>query len=184
MGIAQAGGFRGRLDARRVPGEAVAAAAPCTLPSPPLRAAAMPGSAPSFLRRLATPARLAVLREAIRFGAVGVIGLVWDAGMVYALRRPLGLYAAGLVAWLVAATVNWALNRMWTFHRQPRADPLRQWGRYLGANSLGLVLNRGTFSVLVASVPLCRAWPLLPVAAGSLAGMAANFTLSRRLVFR
>lgn len=149
----------------------------------------MPGAPPSrphpsLLRRLATPARLALLREVFRFGVVGVVGLVWDTGMVYALRRPFGLYAAGLAAWLVAATVNWALNRAWTFRRDAYAHPLRQWARYLAANSLGLVLNRGSFIVLVALSPLCRSWPLLPVMVGSVAGMGANFTLARRLVFR
>ncbi len=133
---------------------------------------------------LLTPQRLVLLREALRFGVVGAAGFVWDAGTVYALRGPLGLYGAGMVAWLVAVTVNWAFNRAWTFRQRAWAHPLRQWARFVAANSLGLVLNRGTYVLLVALSPLCRGWPLLAVAAGSVAGLFANFTLSRRLVFR
>ena len=54
----------------------------------------------------------------------------------------------------------------------------------MGANLLGLVLNRGTYAALVATVPLCAAQPVFAVAAGSLAGMMVNFTLSRQVVFR
>ena len=52
------------------------------------------------------------------------------------------------------------------------------------ANLLGLVLNRGTYAVLVTVVPLCARQPVFAVAAGSLAGMMVNFILSRRVVFR
>ncbi len=157
--------------------------------APPLRygAAMLPEAPyrPATLARLVTPARLALAREGLRFGVVGTLGFVWDGGMVYALRRPLGLYAAGLVAWLVAVTVNWVLNRAWTFRGGgARVHPLRQWARFVLANLPGMVLNRGAYILLVALVPLCRSWPLLAVAAGSIAGLASNFTLSRRLVFR
>jgi putative flippase GtrA len=56
--------------------------------------------------------------------------------------------------------------------------------RFLVANSLGLVLNRGTYAALIATVPLCVEAPVLAVAAGSVAGMIVNFTLSRQMVFR
>ena len=52
------------------------------------------------------------------------------------------------------------------------------------ANSLGLVLNRGTYAILVTFVELCAAQPIWAVAAGSIAGLGANFFLSRWLVFR
>jgi hypothetical protein len=48
----------------------------------------------------------------------------------------------------------------------------------------GLALNYGTYAVLVATSPLMAAHLALPVAAGALAGMAANFTVARWLVFR
>ena len=46
------------------------------------------------------------------------------------------------------------------------------------------MLNRGTYLLLIALVPLCREQPVFAIAAGVGAGLLANFNLSRRLVFR
>ena len=101
-----------------------------------------------------------------------------------ALRSSVGIYAAGLLAYVVAATVNWGLNRAWTFRGRGAGPAHRQWATFLAANLLGFVLNRGTFVALVALVPLCAAQPVLAVAAGAGAGMFLNFALSRNYVFR
>ncbi len=132
-------------------------------------------------RRLPT---LALGVQFAKFGIVGGIGFLFDTATVYALRHAIGIYAAGLVAYGVAATVTWALNRVWTFRDVGKAGRAhRQWLRFLGANLVGFTLNRGTFAVLVGFVPLCAEQPVLAVAAGAIAGMFVNFGLSRRLVF-
>ena len=138
---------------------------------------------PTRLRPLATPARLLLAAQFLRFGTVGAVGFVLDTAVVYALRAPVGLYAAGIVSYLAVGSVNFALNRLWTFRGGHRLSFHRQWALFLAANAIGFVLNRGTYVALIATSPLCLAYPVLAVAAGSLAGMTANFTLSRRLVF-
>ena len=120
----------------------------------------------------------------LRFGTVGAFGFVVDTATVYATRGMLGLYGAGILAFLVAATANWALNRVWTFRGQGSGAAHRQWAMFLAANSLGFVLNRGAYFILVTISTLCAANPVLAVGAGSITGMFANFTLSRRIVFR
>lgn len=135
-------------------------------------------------RRYATPARIATLAQFLMFGAVGAIGFLFDTATVYSLRHSLGLYGAGMVAYLVAATVTWALNRLWTFRGRNSGSVHRQWVRFLMANLLGFVLNRGTYALLVTFVALCAAQPVYAVGAGALAGMFLNFSLSRSLVFR
>ena len=120
----------------------------------------------------------------IRFGVVGVLGLLVDMATVTATAPLLGLYAAGLASYLTAATANWFANRVWTFRGPHRTPMLRQWGLYLAANSLGFALNRGTYVALIATVALCHAHPVLAIMAGSVAGMFANFLLSQRVVFR
>lgn len=127
----------------------------------------------------------AKLIRLFKFATVGGLGLVWDSGTVYALRPLIGLTAATLVAYFVAATLNWMLNRFWTFKGAGRQDhPVLQWLRFLLANSLGFLLNRGTVYTLFYTVPLCVTYPILALAAGSLAGMFANFNLSQKMVFR
>jgi len=125
-----------------------------------------------------------VLVQFAMFGVVGAIGFVFDTATVYASRSMLGLYGAGLLAYLVAATVTWGLNRVWTFRGQGEGPAHHQWARFLVANSLGFVLNRGTYAVLITISTLCAREPVLAVAAGSLMGMFANFGLSRTMVFR
>nr|WP_246387205.1 GtrA family protein [Gluconacetobacter sacchari] len=121
----------------------------------------------------------------VKFGIVGGMGLMWDTLAVYGLRPLLGLSAAAVLAYFIAATMNWLANRLWTFRHVVHADrPLVQWARYLMANALGFVLNRGMVFTLFLLVPPCRTFPVLALAAGALAGLAANFTLSHRVVFR
>ena len=133
---------------------------------------------------LLTPTRLAMLRQFLRFGSVGFAGFLADNAIVYGLRNLIGLTAAALLSYLLAATLTWALNRIWTF-RGAGSGPLhRQWLAFLAANAMGFALNRGTFFALVALSPLCAANPVLPLLAGTLAGMLVNFHLSRRLVFK
>jgi putative flippase GtrA len=139
---------------------------------------------PPPLRGFATPQRIATLMQFMRFGTVGVVGFLIDTAVVYSLRRPLGLYGAGLVSYLVAATGTWLLNRIWTFRGQGTRKAHHQWALFLATNLLGFVLNRGAYALLVTFVPLCAAEPVYAVAAGAVAGMFVNFGMARSIVFR
>jgi putative flippase GtrA len=139
---------------------------------------------PAPMRRFASPARIGVLVQFLMFGTVGVAGFVADTATVYALRRSLGLYGAGMVAYVVAASVTWILNRIWTFRGRGSGPVHHQWARFLAVNAAGFILNRGTYALLVTFVPLCADQPVFAVAAGALAGMFVNFRLSRKIVFR
>ena len=128
---------------------------------------------------------LSLAAELLRFGTVGGLGLLWDVSTFYVVKPFLGFTIATLASYLVAATMNWMLNRLWTFRGRGSRDGLfRQWLSFLGANGLGFGLNRSVVFALAWSSPFCFAYPVVALAAGSLAGMSANFTLSRRLVFR
>ncbi len=125
-----------------------------------------------------------VAADFLRFGMVGAIGFCFDAGTVYALKGLLGLYGAGVVSFFVAATANWALNRAWTFRHRMHAAAHVQWARFLGVNLIGFILNRGAYFTLIAATMIARQYPILAVAAGAVSGLALNFLLSRRIVFR
>lgn len=128
--------------------------------------------------------RVALLAQFLRFGTVGGCGFLVDTATVYALRGTLGLYGAGALAYLTAASTNWLLNRLWTFRGQGSGAAHRQWLAFLATNLLGFALNRGTYAGLVTASTLCAAQPVWAVAAGSAAGMFVNFHLSRSVVFR
>ncbi|MBN8873110.1 MAG: GtrA family protein [Rhodospirillales bacterium] len=139
---------------------------------------------PPPLARHATDQRLRTLVQFTQFGTVGLAGLVVDTATVYALRGPLGLYGAGLAAYATAATTTWLLNRIWTFRGQGSGPAHHQWARFVAANLVGFVLNRGAYVLCVAFIPLAARQPVIATSAGAIAGMFVNFSLSRRLVFR
>ncbi len=129
-------------------------------------------------------ARTGLSPDLLRFGVVGVTGLLVDTTTVYSLRGPLGLYAAGVFGFLFAASANWGMNRLWTFRHRVHVAAHRQWLRYLGANLIGFVINRGLFFTLITISSLCHDQPILPIAAGALAGLLFNYSLSTKYVFQ
>ena len=139
---------------------------------------------PPPLRRHLTAERVALLQQFLAFGTVGTICFLVDTAFVYALRGALGLYAAGLASYVVAATVGWALNRAWTFRGAASTSMLRQWSTFLVAGLGGLALNRGVYFTLITVSETCVEHPVIAVAAGSVSDMFLNFAMSRRVVFR
>jgi putative flippase GtrA len=120
----------------------------------------------------------------LRFGVVGGCGFLVDTAVVYALRHPLGLYGAGAVSYVIAASFTWALNRFWTFRDRPRGRAHRQWGLFMLTNLVGFALNRGAYALMIATLPLCVHYPVLAVAGGAIAGMGVNYAMAHRIVFR
>lgn len=125
-----------------------------------------------------------MLKQFLRFGFVGAMGFVVDTTTVYLLLGGVGVYWAGAIAYPVAASFNWAANRVWTFRGLSTGSASAQWGRFLVVNLLGFLLNRGTYFTLVTISPFIAEHPVFAVAAGAVAGLAVNFDLSRRHVFR
>lgn len=127
-----------------------------------------------------------LLGEVFRFGVVGTVGFLVDAFvLIIGLRLGAGFWFGRVLSYLTAASVTFGLNRAWTFRGADRSRPLaRDWSLFLLVNLVGFACNYGTYAALVAGIPLVREFPVLGVAAGSLAGMAGNFLLSKRYVFR
>ncbi len=121
-----------------------------------------------------------------KFGAVGVVGLVVDTAVVYALVFGAGLefFAARVPSFLAAATTTFALNRAFTFRGARDEPPHRQWAKFIAANALGGAVNYGVSVGLEAAFLVVETHPVLAVAAGSAAGMVLNFAASKHLVFK
>jgi putative flippase GtrA len=120
-----------------------------------------------------------------RFSAVGVVGFLVDAAtLTLLLTFGAGFYAGRVCSYVAAATCTWALNRRWTF-RDRRRRRIRQWSHFLAANSIGGAVNYGVYALIVSRIGgTSPVLPIVAVAAGSICGLAVNFQLSRRLVFR
>jgi putative flippase GtrA len=121
----------------------------------------------------------------LKFAVVGVVGLVVDTVVLYAaLALGAGLYSGRVVSYLAAASTTWALNRRFTFESHESQSKLAQWAKFLAANSVGGLVNYSVYAALVSASPLVASMPVIAVCAGSIAGLAVNFTLSRKFVFR
>lgn len=121
----------------------------------------------------------------IRFATIGVAGFIVDTAALYFAMGLLGAghYSGRAFSYAVAATSTWALNRRFTFHARRSSNRLAEWARFLTANAAGGIANYLVYAALVAASDVVANWPILGVAAGSLAGLAINFNLSRRIVF-
>ncbi len=126
--------------------------------------------------------------EFLRFAAIGTVAFVIDTIVLYVmLWIGLGHYGGRAISFLVALTFTWNGNRRITFAstRAHGAHAIAaEWLRYLMANLTGGLVNYSMYAWLVSAFPLVRANPVLGVAAGSIAGLSVNFTLSKLLVFR
>ncbi len=122
----------------------------------------------------------------LKFGIVGFAGFVVDAGVLKfcMVEFDMGPYSGRVISFLAAATTTWICNRLFTFRGQGAGPMHKQWAKFLLVSIGGFTLNYGTYAALIATQALVREYPVLGVAAGSVAGMFFNFFASRRLVFR
>lgn len=122
----------------------------------------------------------------LRFGAVGGAGFfVNEAALFFAKAvLHLGDHPAWLFGFAAAVTFTWWGNRTFTFHEHKSRSIVAEWARFVATNSLGALANYAVYALLVEFAP----WPVnVPYAAlffGVVVGMAFNFTLSKKLVFR
>jgi putative flippase GtrA len=132
-------------------------------------------------RHSAAPESL--LRQAIRFGAVGVASTLAYLMLFLLWRAPLGAQFANLLALLVTAVVNTAVNRRFTFGVSG-GGALRHQAQGLLVFVLGLVLTSGSLAVLGSiSAHPPRAVEVLALIAANLAATVLRFVLMREWVF-
>ena len=125
------------------------------------------------------------LAPLLKFSIVGTIGLLVDVTALYLLLYLVGFgpYAGRLGSFLIAATTTWFINRVFTFRDARPESHGRQWLRFVVTNSLGAVINYAVYAAVISQGAASVYLPGFAVAAGSLAGLAFNYTLSRRYVF-
>jgi putative flippase GtrA len=124
-------------------------------------------------------------RRLLSFAIVGVAGFVVDSGTLYlGIELGAGLRLGRVFSYLTAMTATWAMNRRLTFSDTSSPRLFAEWARYGVSQLAGAAANLGVYYALIqGSAPVAR-HPVLGVAAGSLAGLAINYLVARRFVFR
>lgn len=120
------------------------------------------------------------LGEFIRFGLVGVLNTGIDLGSFTLLYRLAGLepLLANTIAFLIAVTNSYWLNRRWTFRQQEVKGPLA-YGRFVLLNIGGLIL--GSLAILLLG--RFMALELAKIIA-SLVTLIWNYLSSRYFIFK
>ena len=124
-----------------------------------------------------------LFRQAIRFGAIGVLSTLAYLLLFLAFRAPLGAQAANFIALFITAVANTAVNRRFTFGvRGPGA--WRHQVQGLLVFVLGLALTSGALAALAAVTAHPARWVEVAVLIiANLASTVLRFVLLREWVF-
>ncbi len=124
----------------------------------------------------------------LRFAVIGALGMPVDwAALQLFLHWGTGPYFGRVLSWLVAATFTWLGNRYFTFadsRSHSVTGTAAEWGRFLAANAVGGLVNVGLYSVMLRFAPPPLNDINLAFVSGILLGLAFNFFLSKKMVFR
>ena len=126
-------------------------------------------------------------KQFLKFSFVGGIGFIIDAGTFTILTKFVGLdLVTGRVfsSLVFGMTGTWLLNRYLTFRDKRGGTMFGQYLRFATANIIGNLLNIGTHSLLVETLPFFHRLPIFGIVAGTAVGLAFNFTGSKYFVFR
>jgi putative flippase GtrA len=138
-----------------------------------------------LIARLDTRFRPLVI-QFLKFGIVGLCGFFLDLALLHVFMDAFGFghYASAFLSFPITVTFTWTGNRFFTFRGKSEGSAHAQWMRFFAVCGVGLVLNRGTYSLLTATVPLVYQYPSLGLVAGTAVSMCVNFVLIRTIVFR
>ncbi|MBI3216515.1 MAG: bifunctional glycosyltransferase family 2/GtrA family protein [Mycobacterium sp.] len=132
--------------------------------------------------RAAAPRSL--LRQGVRFAAVGVASTLAYLLIFSLLHAAVGAQAANLIALLVTAIGNTAANRRFTFGVQGSEGALRHHAEGLAVFALALAVTSGSLAAVHGLVAATPHWLELSVlVAANLTATALRFTLLRGWVF-
>ena len=105
----------------------------------------------------------------LKFCGIGIVAFLVDVVAFQATVSLAGAspYDARVVSFFVATTAAWWLNRTFTFHDANNVRPERQWARFMAANLVGGAVNYAVFALMIATLAIAAAYPVLALAAGS-----------------
>lgn len=125
------------------------------------------------------------LKEILLFCLSGLIGYFFDVFVTLLTQPIFGVYLSRVPAFLVAATVTWALNRNVTFRerRSVHKRLVNELAHYYSLMLGGLIVNFLTYSFVITFLDKSTVSIFFAVGVGSIAGLIVNYTSSRRYIF-
>lgn len=94
-----------------------------------------------------------IIRKFIKFGIVGFTGLFVDFGFTFLFKEKFKVqkYLANSIGFIVAASSNYFLNRIWTFQSD---DPkvLVEYSQFMIISLVGLLINNFVLWLIVSKL--------------------------------
>jgi len=89
------------------------------------------------------PYKKNVIKEFFKFAFVGLIGTLINIGILYSLTEFFKVYylISAILAFIVAATSNFFLNKVWTFKEGVKESILKKYLLFFGVSIIALVVN-------------------------------------------
>lgn len=131
--------------------------------------------------------RLQRQHPALKFALVGGAGFIVDTTILILLYDFIGfgLLLARTIAFVVAATSNWILNRQFTFNRDRHSGTKStQWLRFVSSAMISALPNLGIFYLIMLLLPESLPNIIFAMSCGILAGYYCNYRLAKSWVFR
>lgn len=125
------------------------------------------------------------MRQFALFCVSGGLAFLIDAGLTQAWVSLVGLdpWSARALAFPAAVTATWLFNRSITFRVATVSGLASEWFRYVGTQMFGLLLNLSVYAAIVGLSATAARWPAMAVAAGSVAGLFANYLGAKHVAF-
>ena len=83
-----------------------------------------------------------LISKFLKFGIVGCSGMIIDFGMTYLCKEILRInkFISNVIGFIIAATSNYFLNRIWTFNSQTEEIGV-QYIQFMIVSTIGLAIN-------------------------------------------
>ena len=126
-----------------------------------------------------------IRRDVIFFAISGVIGYVVDTSFTLLFDIWIdNLLISRVPGFLVAATATWVFNRLVTFQDRKSNKPLiKEYVNYLSLMVGGGVVNYTIYLIAMQLLSTVPYGVFICIGLGALAGMAVNYTSSRKVIF-
>ena len=125
------------------------------------------------------------MRRFILFCISGTIAFIVDTLVFYLGALWLPYYLARALSFFAGVVTTWLFNRNITFKGHVfRGSLIKEFLVYFSSMGFGGAVNYTAFILCFKFIPLVSAYPVLGIAAGSIAGLFVNFALSKFLIYR
>lgn len=117
---------------------------------------------------------------------VGAAGFVTDAATFSIAFHIFGFghYGSRLIAFLLAVSLTWMLNRTFTFKVIADGNRAREYMRYLFVQVFGALINITIYGLCIENSRVFFEFPILALILGSISAMFFNYTGAYRFVYR